>query len=247
MKRHPVRLVIATPGATTADVVEVFATAYEAFSGTFRRDQANIGVDLPTARILLHTQGPDAAEEDVLDVVRYALDLASAGETVEADINALDDDDLDDLVSDIRLQLGEGTTAADVVARLETPEVERGLPSHTDFHVIAADGAGLGGSRGLPRVQDVEVWRDLSAARAPGVDGLEVGVEYGPYQFYSGMKEFGFANVTVTSAGPRLTRKQLAGLTAQHRRILAQHHEEYVYNLTADGEDRVWLRRRGSR
>lgn len=233
------------PDATEDDLLEVVSTAYEAFSGTFRRDSANIGVDLGAAHVELHTNGPDATQHDVLDVVTYGLNLVDHGEMVTVDINARDD--LDDLVSEIRLQLPEGTTAKDVTHRLESDDVQAGLPANTDVHVVASDGAGVGGSRGLPRKEDLEVWRDLSAVRLPGVEGITVRVEYGPFEIYSTMQDFGFANVTVTSPDRQLTDRQVAMLADLHQRILERHHKKYVYNLTDDGDDRVWLRRKGTR
>lgn len=239
-------LVAMEPEATTDDVLAVVTAAYDEFGSTFRRDPADLAVEVQGGRIELHTQGPDAEEDDLLEVVRYALDAHAAGETVEADINARDYEDLDDLVSEIRLHLPDGSAVDDVLPRLAAAQASNDVPADTDFYVLAEDGSGLGGSRGLPTEEDVLVWRDLSAVRLPGVDKATVRVEYGPYQIYSGMQEYGFANITVRSVGQRVTTEQLAALIEQHRRILGDHHGKYVYNLTLNGEDRAWLRARGS-
>ena len=135
----------------------------------------------------MHTQGPDAEGDDLLEVVRYALEARAAGETMEADINARDEEDLDDLVSEIRLHLPDDSTAEDVLPRLEAVQASGDLPADVDFYALAGDGAGLGGSRGLPTEENVQVWRELSAVELPGTDASTVQVEYGPYQIYSGM------------------------------------------------------------
>lgn len=228
--------------ATTDDVLAVVAVAYDAFGSTFRRDPADLAVEVDRGHIAVHTQGPDADEDDLLEVVRYALEVRSAGEIVEADINARDHEDLDDLVSEVLLQLPSGSSVDDVLPRLDVVRSAGDLPADTDFHVLAADGAGLGGSRGLPTHEDVLVWRGLSAVGLPGADVATLRVAYGPYQIYSGMQEYGFANVTVRSAGQRVTKDQVAALIEKHRPILREHHGKYVYNLTVNGEDRAWLR-----
>jgi hypothetical protein len=230
------------PRASTDDVLAVVAVAYDEFGGTFRRDPADLAVDVDRGHIEVHTQGPDAEEDDLLEVVRYALEVRAAGETVEADINARDDEGLDELVSEIRLHLPKGSSVDDVLPRLDAVQTSRDLPADTDCHVLASDGAGLGGSRGLPTEEDVHAWRELSAVGLPGADIETVRVEYGPYQIYSGMQEFGLANVTVRSVSQRVTKDQIAALIEKHRRILGEHHGKYVYNLTLNGEDRAWLR-----
>ncbi len=180
-------------------------------------------------------------------MVRFALEVRAAGETVEADVNARDHEDLDDLVTELRLHLPPGSTVDDVLPRLEAVQASGDLPPDTDFVVLAADGAGLGGSRGLPTEEDVRVWRELSAVEVPNAGGSSsLRVEYGPYQIYSGMQEYGFANVTVRSAGQRVTKEQLAALKKKHLSILREHHGTFVYTVTVNGEDRVWLKRHGS-
>ncbi len=238
-------VVAMAPEATHDDVVAVVTTAYDDFSGTFRRQPANLGIDLAGTHIALHTEDPDVGADDLLEVVRFALDVGGAGESVEVDINARDHDDLEDLVTEIRLHLADGSNVADVQPRLAVVRASRELPANVDIYALADDGAGLGGSRGLPTEDDVRVWRELSAVELPGADEATVRVEYGPYQIYSGMREYGFANVTVRSAGGRVMKQQLAAIQDAHLRILEEHHETYVYNLTLNGEDRLWLRGSG--
>lgn len=238
-------VVAMAPDSAPDEVIAVVTAAYDDFSGTLRRQPADLGVDVEGVHIKVHTEGPDVGEEDLVEVVRFALGVRAAGERVEADINARDHEDLDDLVSEIRLLLPEGSTVEDVLPRLEAVRASEDLPADVDFYAVAADGAGLGGSRGLPTEDDIQVWRELSAVGLPGANAGTVGVEYGPYQIYSGMQEYGLANVTVRSAGERVTKRQVSAIKEAHLRVLRRHHHKYVYNLTVNGEDRVWLQRRG--
>lgn len=232
------------PRSTADEVVEVVATAYEALNGPMRRDPADLSVEVDGVDIRLHTEGPDAREDDLLRVVRFALDAGEAGETVEADLNARDHDDLGDLASEIVIRLPEKSSEVDVLDRLATIRAEGNLPPDVDLHVMASDGSGLGGSRGLPTPEDVEVWRELSTVTLPG-EGATVRVAYGPYQIYSGMRDYGFADVTVVTEGRAATKEQRTLLIAEHRRILAEHHHTFVYSLTVNGEGRAWFRAEG--
>jgi hypothetical protein len=85
------------------------------------------------------------------------------------------------------------------------------------------------------------MWRDLSSVPTPGT----IRVEFGPYQLYSDLDEYGFANVTVR-ATPAPTKEQLAAMKTAHMAALAERCETYVHNVTVNGEDAIWLRRQGS-
>jgi len=82
------------------------------------------------------------------------------------------------------------------------------------------------------------MWRQLSSVPAPGT----IRVEFGPYQLYSDLDEYGFANVTVR-ATPAPSKEELAAMRTTHMAALAERSEKYVYNVTVNGEDVIWLRR----
>jgi hypothetical protein len=187
------------------------------------------------------TREPRADIDDVLAVARFALEVPWPNESVRADMVAFDEDYADALVAELRLSLGRGTSEGDVVPRLDELAAAGGLPEGADIWVLSADGAGIGGSRGLPTDDDIAMWRDLSSVRAPGT----IRVEFGPYQLYSDLDDFGFANVTLR-ARHRPTKEQLAPTKAAHMAMLAARSDTYVYNVTVNGNGVIWLRRHGN-
>ena len=227
-----------SPGATRRETLAVIDAAYDEFATTYRREAADLAVSRGGTEILLHTDHPRADIDDVLVVARFALDAPRPGEQVRADLVASNEDEYDPLISELRLSLGRGSSQDDVVPRVNALASAGGLPEGADFWVLSADGAGVGASRGLPTEEELSIWRELSSVRTAGT----IRVEFGPYQLYSDLDEYGFANVTV-HATPAPTKAQLAAMKATHMATLAERSEQYVYNVTVNGEDTIWLRR----
>lgn len=239
--------VIVDSRATTDEVVDVVDTAYAQFHTSFRHIHADIGLEVGDSHIAVHTYKPHAEAAAVSAAARYALHARRDGETLQVDINARDEDDLEDklgdLFGDIELDLGPDSRVGQVLPRLADFRSNPGLPARFDIGVLAADGGGLGGSRGLPSAHDVAVWRQLSQVSLPGNRAATIRVQYGPYQFYSSMRDFGFAAVTVRSHGAPITPAQLKSLRRAQSRILAANHRTFVYTGTVNGHDSWWLRR----
>lgn len=226
------------PDAKGDAAANVIGTVFEEFASTYRTQEGSLSVLMSDdSEILVHTNQPDAETADVVAVARFALGARGKGETVEADINARDDAGLEELASDVRLSLAPGSTRSDVLPRIAGFAVAGGLPAHTDFGVIAADGAGLAGSRGLPSDDDRRVWRELSRVDFAGT----MRVESGPYQIYDDVRRYGFANVTVTRPRGGPLAQVLAPLMRAHLAVLGSNRDHFVYRVTVNGDDTIWL------
>jgi hypothetical protein len=233
--------VVMSPDATTEETLALIDAAYDEFASTYHRDDATLAVHHVGSTVLVHTHDPRADIDDILAVARFALDAPRPGERMRADIVAHHGEFYDDLVSEARLNLDRGSSEADIMPRIDDLAASGALPEGTDIWVLSADGAGIGGSRGLPTADDLAMWRDLSSVPTPGT----IRVEFGPYQLYSDLDEYGFANITLR-ATPAPTKEQLAAMKMAHMAALAARSETYVYNVTVNGEDAIWLRRHGN-
>ena len=187
----------------------------------------------------MHTYKPASVDDERLAVVAYALEVPQDGERVEADINASRGAGLGDLASDIRLYLGRGSTAEDVLPRLDGLTRERAIPRQADLGVRAADGSGLTGSRGLPRRRDRAEWQALNGIAFSG----SYRVDYGPYQIYTSLDQFGIADVAIKVPHPARdsTHRQIAGLMRAHLARLQEHSDHFVYRVTVNGEETMWF------
>jgi hypothetical protein len=228
------------PGAAADDIVDVVETAYDEFASTYRRDDADLALRVDDTEILLHTYKPSAVRRDLAELVRFVLAVSGPGESVEADINARDDEDMENLAADVLVQLPEGSAVTDVVPRLDEVAAHGGVPAATDFGVRAADGSGLGGSRGLPNAADRRAWQELSEVESSGT----VRVDLRPYQLHSDITSFGLALVAVTTRdhiGKQAATEQFAPVLREHLAAMRRHSDRFVYQVTINGEDRLWF------
>jgi hypothetical protein len=234
------------PDASDPQVLSVIDTTYDKFTTTYRREQANLVVRRGPTEIAVHTGTGDGFEdlltggatadiEDVLRVARYALDAPRAGEQMQADM-VIEDDNQDALIAELRLNLSAGSSDDEIVPRLRQLAKARTRPKGADFWVLSADGGGVGGSRGLPTAGDVAIWRELSSF--PMADTIKV--EFGPLQMYSDLSSHGFANVTIRATRAP-SKPQLTAMKNAHIATLAKRSKKYVYNVTVNGKDAMWL------
>lgn len=222
--------------STIAETLAVLEAEYRASGKTFALEHVDFGAHRGRTEISVHVRDPDADLDDLLSVARFALTEPLAGEHVAADMSADEEYTGSRFVSELRLSLGRGSVQRALVPRIRTLAAGGDVPAGTDVWVLAADGSGIGGSRGLPKPRDIAIWRELSSYASAG----KVRVEFGPHQMYSDLGHYGFANVSVR-ATPEPTKPQLAALKRAFVARLAARSSKYVLNVTVNGEDSIWL------
>lgn len=233
--------VVAMGGDVPVDnVLTVLGIAYDEFESTYRSESANIGVEYGGNQVLFHADHSSAAKSDILTVAEFALAVPGPGESVEADLNARDERGFQAVESSVLVHLPPGSTRRDVPARLDRLAQTHDVPEYTDLGVLAADGAGLSGSEGLPTVDDRRAWAALGQVPFSG----NVQVALGPASVEPDVRHSAHATVTITRPrGGSVTKhkQQLSRLMRVHLGALRDYSDHFTYSATVNGQDTVWF------
>lgn len=224
--------------ATDRQVLTVIEAVHDGLVPEFGHDSAGASIARGQEVVVLHTQDSESQHDQVRRVVGAALSLKRGSERMEVEV---------DLRREIgatprgmlRLVLPRGSTSSAVATRLSRLEEGPPPPSELDVVIVAADGSGIGGSAGLPREPELQLWRAVIDA-----GGGHAVVRIEPH-YYHAMRER--LTLVVDLRYPddrRLHRAEIVRALSEQVSLVRAYADQVVLSATVNSEETVWLNTR---